>query len=168
MEEITLRQIKEQIDLYVGEQLKQIRQKLIESLPKEVDWQLEEQVRQISRKIWQKTVLGDNHQNWFNEDGYLINPEDWSIAVAEYIAMEEGVPMTDAHWEVINFMREYYEEYYILPSSPFQIIKLIIKKFGMEKDYAKKHLYELFPGAPARLLWKIVGLRPPHWPPGVI
>lgn len=159
MEEINLRQIKEQIDLYVGEQLKQMKQKLIEILPKEVDWQLEEKIRQISREIWQKTVLGDNHQNWLDIDGYLINPEDWSIAVAEYFAREEGAGMTEKHWEIIHLLREYYEEHLFIP--PIQmLVKIVRRKLGTDKG-DKKYLYELFHVSPVAQATKIAGLPRP-------
>lgn len=159
MEEMNLSQIERQIYLQVGEQLKQIKQKLIESLPKKVDWQLEEQVRQISRQIWQKTVLGYNHQNWLDVDGYLINPEDWSIAVAEYFAREEGVGMTEEHWEIIHLLREYYEEHLFIP--PIQmLVKIVRRKLGADKG-DKKYLYELFPVSPVAQATKIAGLPRP-------
>src|SRR4030067_1744094 len=156
MEEMNLTQIQQQIDLQVGEQLGQIKQKLNESLPKKEDWQLEEKVSQVSIKIWLKTVMGNNHQNWFDKNGHLINSEDWSIVVAEYLAKEEGVAMTDAHWEVVNFLREYYEEYKIAPMIKI-LVKAIGKRLGPDKGNTK-YLYELYPDGPARRANKIAGL----------
>ena len=156
MEEMNLSQIQQQIDLQVGEQLGQIKQKLNESLPKKEDWQLEEKVSQVSIKIWLKTVMGNNHQNWFDKNGHLINSEDWSIVVAEYLAKEEGVAMTDAHWEVVNFLREYYEEYKIAPMIKI-LVKAIGKRLGPDKGNTK-YLYELYPDGPARQANKIAGL----------
>ncbi len=44
-----------------------------------------------------------------DEEGYLVNLADWNKDIAEYIAKTESVDMTDQHWEVINFLREYFE-----------------------------------------------------------
>ena len=160
MEVMNLSQIQRQIDLQVGEQLGQIKQKLIEGLSNKVDWQFNKQVRQISEKIWQKTGMGNNYQEGvqerFDDEGYLINSEDWSIVVAEYLAKEEGVAMTDAHWEVVNFLREYYEEYKIAPMIKI-LVKAIGKRLGPDKGNTK-YLYELYPDGPARQANKIAGL----------
>lgn len=153
MEEMNISQIQRQIDLQVGEQVWQIKQKLLESLPKEVNWQLEEKVWEVSKKILQETGMIQN--GFFTEDGYLINSEDWSIGVAEYLAKKEGLEMTDAHWEIINFMREYYEEYKIAPMIKI-IIKALSKKLGSENGNIK-HPYKLFSGG--NQLNKIAGLQ---------
>src|SRR5664279_112343 len=43
-----------------------------------------------------------------DEEGYLINLGDWNEEIGKYLAQTESVEMTDAHWEVINFLRDYY------------------------------------------------------------
>ena len=163
MEEINLSQIQRQIDLQVGEQLGQIKQKLIEGLSNKVDWQFNKQVRPISEKIWQKTGMGNNYQEGvqerFDDEGYLINSEDWSIGVAEHLAREEGGVMTEAHWEVVNFLREYYEKYKITPAIKI-LLKAIAKRLGPEKGNAK-YIYELFPVSPVAQATKIAGLPRP-------
>jgi hypothetical protein len=60
-----------------------------------------------------------------DEEGYLINLADWNKEIAEYIAEEEKVPLTDNHWEVINFLREYYNEYQIAPA-----VRVLTKAIG--------------------------------------
>ena len=49
------------------------------------------------------------------EDGYLSNVEDWDEEVAAHLAAAEGIEMTDRHWEVVNFLRDYYKQYQIAP-----------------------------------------------------
>ena len=44
-----------------------------------------------------------------DEEGYLVNLADWDVDVANYIAGTENITMTDQHWEVVNFLREYFE-----------------------------------------------------------
>ena len=48
-----------------------------------------------------------------DEEGYLANLSDWNVELAEIMAKEDGCDMSDNHWEVVNFLREYYEEYQI-------------------------------------------------------
>ena len=94
-----------------------------------------------------------------DEDGYLANLDDWSKEVAEHLAKEEELDMTEAHWEVVDFLREYYEEYKIAPMIRI-LTKAIGKKLGPEKGNTK-YLYELYPGGPAKQACKIAGLPKP-------
>ena len=94
-----------------------------------------------------------------DEDGYIQNLEDWSQEVAEHIAKLEEVEMTDAHWEVINFLRSYYQEYKIAPMIRI-LTKAIGKAMGPEKGNTK-YLYSLFPSGPAKQACKIAGLAKP-------
>ena len=51
-----------------------------------------------------------------DEEGYLVNLADWNADVANYIAGTESIEMTDNHWEVVNFLRGYYDEFQIAPA----------------------------------------------------
>ena len=51
-----------------------------------------------------------------DEEGYLVNLADWNKDIAEAIAKAENVEMSENHWEVVNFLREYYDEYQIAPA----------------------------------------------------
>jgi len=103
------------------------------------------------------SIKGVEYQT--DEDGYLVNVDQWNKDVAEYLAEEEGVKMSDNHWEVITFLREYYEEYKIAPMIRI-LTKAIGKKLGPEKGNTK-YLYELYPGGPAKQACKIAGLPKP-------
>jgi TusE/DsrC/DsvC family sulfur relay protein len=94
-----------------------------------------------------------------DEEGYITNIGEWSKTLAEKIAEAEKVEMTDEHWEVVNFLREYYEEYQIAPAVRV-LIKAVGKKFGPEKG-SNKYLYKLFPYGPAKQACKIAGLPKP-------
>ncbi len=94
-----------------------------------------------------------------DEEGYLTNLADWNMDVAGYLAAEEKVEMTDSHWEVVNFLREYYDEYQIAPAVRV-LTKAIAKKLGADKGN-NKYLYELFPYGPAKQACKIAGLPKP-------
>lgn len=94
-----------------------------------------------------------------DEEGYITNLDDWSEELAGLIAEKEGVSMSDEHWEVVNFLREYYAEYQIAPAVRV-LTKAIAKKLGPEKGN-NKYLYELFPYGPAKQACKIAGLPKP-------
>jgi tRNA 2-thiouridine synthesizing protein E len=94
-----------------------------------------------------------------DEDGYLVNLDQWNKDVGEFLAKSETLEMSDAHWEVVNFLREYYEEYKIAPMIRI-LTKAIGKKLGPEKGNTK-YLYELYPGGPAKQACKIAGLPKP-------
>ncbi len=94
-----------------------------------------------------------------DEDGYLVNLEDWTKDVAEVFAKEDDLELTDAHWEVINFLREYYEKYQIAP-----MIKILVKEIGKSMGKEKgntKYLYELYPAGPAKQACRFAGLPKP-------
>lgn len=94
-----------------------------------------------------------------DEEGYLVNLSDWDETVADHLAKEEKIEMTPNHWEVINFLREYYSEYQIAPAIRV-LTKAIAKKLGPDKGN-NKYLYELFPYGPAKQACKIAGLPKP-------
>lgn len=94
-----------------------------------------------------------------DEEGYIVNLSDWDEGVADVLAKEEGIEMSENHWEVVNFLREYYDEYQIAPAVRV-LTKAIGKKLGAEKGNSK-YLYELFPYGPAKQACKIAGLPKP-------
>ena len=94
-----------------------------------------------------------------DEEGFLVNLSDWNPDVAAELAKGENVEMTDQHWEVINFLREYYDEYQIAPAVRV-LTKAIGKKLGPDKGNSK-YLYDLFPYGPGKQACKIAGLPKP-------
>ena len=94
-----------------------------------------------------------------DEEGYLAYLSDWSSDVAQYMAELDDCDLGDNHWEVIKFLREYYEEYQIAPAVRV-LTKAIGKKLGKDKGNSK-YLYELFPYGPAKQACKYAGLPKP-------
>jgi tRNA 2-thiouridine synthesizing protein E len=94
-----------------------------------------------------------------DEEGYLVNLADWTEELGGEIAKTENVEMSPNHWEVVNFLREYYNEYQIAPAVRV-LTKAIGKKLGADKGNSK-YLYELFPYGPAKQACKIAGLPKP-------
>ena len=94
-----------------------------------------------------------------DEEGYLVNLSDWTENVAKVLAESENLEMGDDHWEIINFLREYYNEYQIAPAVRV-LTKAVGKKLGKEKGNSK-YLYELFPYGPGKQACKVAGLPKP-------
>ncbi len=94
-----------------------------------------------------------------DEEGYITDISQWSPELANLIAQDEKIEMSDDHWEVVNFLREYYEEYQIAPAIRV-LTKAVKKTMGPEKGNSK-YLYELFPYGPAKQACKIAGLPKP-------
>lgn len=94
-----------------------------------------------------------------DEEGYITNLADWNLDLAKVIAGVEEIDMTDEHWAVVNFLREYYDEYQIAPAVRV-LIKAIKKELGPDVGN-NKYMYELFPYGPAKQACKIAGLPKP-------
>ena len=94
-----------------------------------------------------------------DEEGYLVNLNEWTKPLADVLAESEELELTENHWEIIDFLREYYDEYQIAPAVRV-LTKAIGKKYGKEKGNSK-YLYELFPYGPAKQACKVAGLPKP-------
>ena len=94
-----------------------------------------------------------------DEEGYLADLNTWDKDVAVVMAQIDDCELTENHWEVINFLREYYEEYQIAHAVRV-LTKAIGKKLGKDKGISK-YLYELFPYGPAKQACKYAGLPKP-------
>ncbi len=99
-----------------------------------------------------KVILGGKELE-IDEDGFIQEPEKWDKAVAEDIAKtEEAYPMSEDHWKVVNYLRNYFLEFEIAPP-----IRMITKQTGIDL----KTVYKLFPGGPAKGACKVAGLPKP-------
>lgn len=103
------------------------------------------------------TVNGKSYE--VDEEGYLADLSTWDKDVADAMAKKDECDLTEAHWEVINFLREYYEEYQIAPAVRV-LTKAIGKKLGADKGNSK-YLYSLYPYGPAKQACKYAGLPKP-------
>jgi tRNA 2-thiouridine synthesizing protein E len=88
-----------------------------------------------------------------DEDGFMEEPEQWNEAIAKALATTEGVDdMTEEHWKLVNYLREYYLKFGIAP---------MIRKLCKETGFPLKKVYELFPSGPAKGACKVAGLSKP-------
>ena len=105
------------------------------------------------------TITVEGKEIDVDEEGYMVDLSEWFPAVATVMAEIDEVEMGDDHWEIINFLREYYEEYQIAPAVRV-LTKAVAKKLGKEKGNSK-YLYELFPYGPGKQACKFAGLPKP-------
>jgi len=97
-----------------------------------------------------------------DDEGYLIEPQDWTEAIAETFAAEEDITLGDEHWTVIRFMRESYAEKQIAPDA-----RHAIKHLSQRHGTGRNRLFELFPYGYVQQACKIAGMKKPRaWSTG--
>lgn len=94
-----------------------------------------------------------------DKDGYLLNSQQWNEDVARTIAQLESIELTNAHWEVIYFVRDFYQEYNTSPAIRM-LVKAMSEKLGADKGNSR-YLQRLFPEGPAKQATKLAGLPKP-------
>jgi tRNA 2-thiouridine synthesizing protein E len=94
-----------------------------------------------------------------DSEGYLVDIEAWSPRVAESMAAIDDCELTENHWQVIEFLREYYAEYAFAPAIRI-LTRAIAKKLGSDKGNTR-YLYKLFPEGPAKQACRYAGLPKP-------
>ncbi len=88
-----------------------------------------------------------------DEDGFILNPDDWTEACAVAMAPLENIDeLTQEHWDLIKYLRDYYKKFGVAP---------MIRKLCKETKMPLKKVYELFPSGPAKGACKLAGLPKP-------
>jgi dissimilatory sulfite reductase related protein len=88
-----------------------------------------------------------------DEDGFLVEPEDWSDDMVAYFATQEDVEnLTENHWKVINYLRDYFKKFGVAP---------MVRKLCKDTGFSLKEIYEMFPSGPAKGACKLAGLPKP-------
>lgn len=95
-----------------------------------------------------------------NNEGFLEHPEHWHPEVSVILAREDGIELSENHWEIIRFLRDFYQDYEIAPPSNRLFVKAVKEQFGEEKGNSI-YLMQLFPGTPAKTACRIAGLPRP-------
>ena len=97
----------------------------------------------------EKTYAGKTVE--VTEEGYLVNREDWTPEIAAEIAKEQGIELTDKHYEVLEYLRK----------ESAAGTALTIRKVGKSGIVDIKGLYQLFPGGPLKYSSKFAGIPKP-------
>ena len=94
-----------------------------------------------------------------NKQGFLLNQYQWTHSLADELAKREGIKLTAQHWTLMNYLREYYEDYDIAP--PMRImVKIMAEEYGKE-NVTSRMIHQLFPLGPAKQGSRIAGLPKP-------
>jgi len=97
----------------------------------------------------QKTIAGKTVE--VNDEGYLTDASQWNREIAAELAREDGIELTEKHYEVLDFLRDANEKEE----------NLTIRKVGKSGITDIKGLYQLFPGGPLKLSSKYAGIPKP-------
>jgi len=89
----------------------------------------------------------------FDEDGFLKTVSTWSRAMAEELAEKNDIgPLTDEHWKVIEYVKNYYETYGTGPA---------VVKIGKNTGMSSQTICDLFPCGVVRGAYRLAGLPRP-------
>jgi len=90
-------------------------------------------------------------------EGYIKNIDEWSEAFAIARAKEEELALTDEHWQVIRFLRDYYQEHGV--QAQVRVMISHFREVWGEKKGSNHYLHELFPiGGPQKQGNRLAGL----------
>ncbi|MGC7873808.1 TusE/DsrC/DsvC family sulfur relay protein [Desulfosporosinus sp. FKB] len=88
-----------------------------------------------------------------DEDGFLEDHKQWTVDVANFLAKTEEIEeLGEEHWKMINYLREYYDQFGVAP---------MVRKMCKDTGFDQKKIYELFPAGPGKGACKIAGLPKP-------
>lgn len=103
------------------------------------------------------TIVVSGRAITIDSEGYLLNLEDWSEEFAIALAQREGLVLTDRHWELIRFLRDYWIEHRVQPQVRV-MIRHFSERWGSEMG-SNHYLHEMFPrGGPQKQGNRLAGL----------
>jgi tRNA 2-thiouridine synthesizing protein E len=94
-----------------------------------------------------------------DQEGYLRDLSAWSEEVAVALAKTLDIELTDAHWEILNLIRNFHQRRGVAPVMRI-FVKLVERELGPQKGNSL-YLLRLFPESPARVAALIAGLPRP-------
>jgi tRNA 2-thiouridine synthesizing protein E len=92
--------------------------------------------------------------------GFLCDYRSWTPDIASALAAQEGIRLTEAHWELLGCLREFYATYEVAPAMR-PLVKYVANRLGSDKGNSL-YLLALFPGSPAKIGAKLAGLPKPE------
>ena len=91
-----------------------------------------------------------------DDNGNLVNYQDWDRDVAQALAAIEAIELTQEHWDVLEYLRDEFQNNNGNQPMERQINKDMGKRWG--KTVSSKDLYKLFPLAPSKQGNRVAGL----------
>lgn len=101
-----------------------------------------------------------------DEQGFLVDPDEWSEAVALALARRQGVELTAAHWAILRFMREFLAEHGVAADARF-VFRFLDEQQDGGGTNGRERFFALFPYGYVSQACKIAGMRQPRaWSTG--
>jgi tRNA 2-thiouridine synthesizing protein E len=95
----------------------------------------------------------NSQQFHVDDEGFLTEYDEWDENLAEVLANQIGINLTDAHWKVIRFLRDDYKT---------QGDTATTRRVQVVGGVPVKEQFALFPKKPAKKMAYIAGLPKPH------
>jgi tRNA 2-thiouridine synthesizing protein E len=86
-----------------------------------------------------------------DKEGYLTDLSQWNKDIAIEIAKEEGVELSDKHFEVLTYLQDQHKKE----------AALSIRSIGKSGVVDIKQFYELFPKGPLKISSRMAGIPKP-------
>lgn len=86
-----------------------------------------------------------------NEQGYLLDMDQWDKEIARQLAAEECIELSDRHWEILDYLRSEQEKG----------TALSIRRIGKSGVVGIAEFYQLFPEGPLKKASRIAGIPKP-------
>jgi TusE/DsrC/DsvC family sulfur relay protein len=96
------------------------------------------------------TIAG--HEVHVDDEGFFTDPNDWNETLAETLASNIGIELTDAHWAAISFARNDHADMGETPT---------LRRMASVGGISTKEMFALFPKKPAKKLAYVAGLPKP-------
>ena len=108
--------------------------------------------------IYTCTLLVDGREVLTDQEGYILDMDAWSEGFARAQAAKEGLVLTEEHWQVIHFIREFYEDHNV-QAQVRDMVKHFREAWGPEKGNSR-YLHDIFPmGGPQKQGNRVAGVR---------
>ena len=95
-----------------------------------------------------------------DKNGFLRQPEVWTPDIAQAFAADEGIELTEGHWQIIELLQSFYANFGDSPANR-ALVNYVKQHLGPEQGRSI-YLMKLFPGSPARVGSRIAGLPKPQ------
>ena len=95
----------------------------------------------------------DGHTVHVDEEGFLTEYAEWDEDLARVLAANIGIDLTDAHWKVLRFLREDYQEKGETATT---------RRVHAVGGVPVKEQFALFPKKPGKKMAYIAGLPKPR------
>jgi len=108
--------------------------------------------------IYTRSLEVDGRVVLTDPEGYILDMDEWSEGFARAQAAREGLALTNEHWQVIRFIREYYEEHGV-QAQVRDMVRHFREVWGPDKGNSR-YLHDIFPmGGPQKQGNRLAGVR---------